>query len=122
MAKKQKEVLDGSGEVLTEEEVEETKTVDDSKEEKRLAKAEQKALAKEEKEKNAKNKEKKKKGKGRLVKATKETMSELKKVTWPTFGDVVKKTGVVIAFVLIMGVFLYGINTLLGWLVGLLFS
>ncbi|MBP5307521.1 MAG: preprotein translocase subunit SecE [Clostridia bacterium] len=31
----------------------------------------------------------------------KEVFSELKKVTWPTFGKVVKQTGVVIAVVLV---------------------
>lgn len=72
--------------------------------------------------KNDKKKEKKKKDKsnGGIAKKIKETMSELKKVTWPTFGEVCKKTGIVIAFVLIFGLFLFGINTLLGWLVGLL--
>ena len=77
-------------------------------------------------DKNSKEDKKKKKSKdakekkGGLVKKTKETVSELKKVTWPTFGEVVKKTGIVIAFVVIFGVFLFGVNTLLGWLVGLL--
>lgn len=70
------------------------------------------------KEKDKKKKEKK--SKGGLGKKTKETVSELKKVTWPSFGDVVKKTGVVIAFVLIFGLFIYGVNTLLGYLAGLL--
>ena len=56
----------------------------------------------------------------KTAKRIKETTSELKKVTWPTFGEVVKKTGIVIAFVLIFGLFLYGVNTLLGWLVSLL--
>ena len=72
--------------------------------------------------KNDKKKDKKKKDKsnGGIAKKTKETMSELKKVTWPTFGEVCKKTGIVIAFVLIFCLFLFGINTLLGWLVGLL--
>ena len=46
--------------------------------------------------------------------------SELKKVTWPTFGEVVKKTGIVIAFVVLFGLFFYGVNALLGWLVTLL--
>lgn len=67
-----------------------------------------------------KNSKKKKEKKGGLVKKTKETASELKKVTWPSFGDVVKKTGVVVAFVLLFGIFIFGVNTLLGWLVGLL--
>ena len=76
------------------------------------------------KNKNSKEKDKKKKQpkekKGGLVKKVKETSSELKKVTWPTFGEVVKKTGVVIAFVVIFAVFLFGVNTLLGGLVNLL--
>lgn len=67
--------------------------------------------------KKSKKKDKEKKSFGRRIK---EIMSELKKVTWPTFPDVVKKTGIVIAFVLIFGVFLFGVNTLLGWLSGLL--
>lgn len=67
-----------------------------------------------------KKKEKKKKEGSKIVKKTKETVSELKKVTWPSFGEVVKKTGIVIAFVVIFGLFLFGVNTLLGWLVGLL--
>ncbi len=66
-----------------------------------------------------KNKQKKER-KGGIGKKTKETISELKKVTWPSFGEVVKKTGIVIAFVLIFGLFIYGVNTLLAWLVGLL--
>ena len=76
-------------------------------------------------EKQAKAKDKKKKKdkterRGGLVKKTKETMSELKKVTWPTFATVVKKTGIVIAFVLIFAVFLFAVNTVLGGLVNLL--
>ncbi len=66
-----------------------------------------------------KNKQKKER-KGGIGKKTKETISELKKVTWPSFGEVVKKTGIVIAFVLIFGLFIFGVNTLLAWLVGLL--
>ena len=54
------------------------------------------------------------------MKKTKETMSELKKVTWASFGDVVKKTGVVIAFVIIFGILIYGIDTLVGFLSSLL--
>ncbi len=41
----------------------------------------------------------------------KEVFSELKKVTWPTFGKVVKQTGVVIA---VVAVFLVAI-TLMDW-------
>ena len=79
------------------------------------AKTEQKNQDKKKDKKKKQPKEKK-----GLIRKTKETASELKKVTWPTFGEVVKKTGIVIAFVLIFGVFLYGVNTLLGYLSGLL--
>lgn len=73
--------------------------------------------------KNKKDKDKKKKDKKNkkgLIKKTKETASELKKVTWPTFGEVVKKTGIVIAFVVIFGLLIFGIDTLLGFLSRLL--
>ena len=74
---------------------------------------------KKDKDKNKKKKKEKKERRG-FGRRVKETASELKKVTWPTFGEVVKKTGIVIAFVLIFGLFLYGVNYLLGGLVNLL--
>ena len=52
----------------------------------------------------------------------KETKSELKKVTWPTFGQVVKRTGVVLAVVIIFTLVVFGIDSLLGWLYRLLLS
>ena len=81
------------------------------------------AVQREEKNKKIDNKtkaKKKEKKQSKIAKTTKETVSELKKVTWPTFGEVVKKTGIVIAFVVIFGLFIYGVNTLLAWLTGLL--
>lgn len=44
----------------------------------------------------AKPKEKKKRGR-----VFKETFSELKKVTWPSFGTVVKQTGIVLGVVVL---------------------
>ena len=81
-------------------------------------KADNKALDKNKKDKDKKKKDKKNK-KG-LIKKTKETASELKKVTWPSFGEVVKKTGIVIAFVVIFGLLIFGVDTLLGFLSSLL--
>ena len=49
-----------------------------------------------------------------------ETASELKKVNWPTAGSVIKKTGIVLAVVLIFAVVLFGIDRLLSWLFELL--
>lgn len=69
------------------------------------------------------NKNKKKTNKDNpnsLGKKIKGTASELKKVTWPKFSEVVKQTGVVLAFVAITVVLLLGVNSLLGWIFGLL--
>lgn len=70
--------------------------------------------------KNAKNSKKKPKEKGKLKRKAKETISELKKVTWPTFGEVCKKTGVVLVVVLIFAVVIFGMDYGLGALVNLL--
>lgn len=69
-------------------------------------------------------KEKKQKDKkpGKIGTKLKETKSELKKVTWPTFGQVVKRTGVVLAVVIIFTLVVFGIDSLLGWLYRLLLS
>ena len=44
---------------------------------------------------------------------TKEVFSELKKVNWPTFAQVAKKTGVVLVVVLVFAAALLGIHKLL---------
>ena len=66
------------------------------------------------------NKKQKEHKQSKVGKKIKETASELKKVTWPTFGSVLKKTGVVLAVVLIFAVVLFGIDRLLSWLFELL--
>ena len=56
----------------------------------------------------------------RMGRKFKEVFYELKKVTWPSFGKVVKATGVVIAvvvaFLIVFTAINYGLNTLLGLL------
>ncbi|MBQ8844496.1 MAG: preprotein translocase subunit SecE [Clostridia bacterium] len=71
------------------------------------------------KDKNGKKK-KQNKNKVSITQSVRGTMSELKKVTWPTFKEVVKRTGVVLVFVLVFGVLIFGIDSLLGFLVKLL--
>ncbi len=85
-------------------------------------KPQQKQNAKKDDKSNKKQDKKKTKVKkpSKTAKRIKETTSELKKVTWPTFGTVVKKTGVVLAVVLIFAVVLFGIDRLLSWLFELL--
>lgn len=98
------------GDLVTEDKV--------SKKDKKSKKDEKSVDAKDAKK--DKKKDKKKDNKKSLIKKTKETASELKKVTWPSFSEVVKKTGIVIAFVVIFGLLIFGVDTLLGWLVSLL--
>ena len=69
-----------------------------------------------------KKKDKKEKGQNKIAKKTKETFSELKKVSWPTFGQVVKKKGGVLAVVIMFREVLFGIDYLLGLLFDLLTS
>ena len=105
------------------EEAEKAETVEekkDAKSEKSDKTAEKSKVEEKKKQKDKNKKGKKKENKKGLVKKTKETASELKKVTWPTFGDVVKKTGIVIAFVVIFGLLIFGVDTLLAFLSGLL--
>ena len=86
------------------------------------SKVEEKAKNKDSKDKKVdkKGKKEKVKEKGKLARKARETTSELKKVTWPTFKDVVKRTGVVLAVVVIFAVILFGIDSLFGFLFGLL--
>ncbi len=56
----------------------------------------------------------------KLARKTKETVSELKKVTWPSFGKVCKQTAIVLGVVLFFTVILFGIDRLLAWLYSLL--
>lgn len=67
------------------------------------------------KEKPTKVKKEKKFGKG-----VKSTVAELKKVTWPSFGKVVKQTLIVLGVVVFFTVILFGIDRLLSLLFNLL--
>ena len=67
----------------------------------------------------AKKKEKVKKP-NKVAKALKDTGNELKKVTWPKFKEVVKQTGIVLAFVVICALVLMGIDKLCELLTNLL--
>lgn len=58
----------------------------------------------------------KKAKKGGLGKKLKESLSEIKKVSWPTFGKTVKQTGMVIGVVAVCTLLLFGVDRLLGWL------
>lgn len=51
---------------------------------------------------------------------TKETISELKKVSWPTFGKTMKQTGMVLSVVAVFMLVTLGIDSLLSWLLKLI--
>jgi len=93
---------------------EEGLTKEQIKEQKAAAKEAKKAEKEALKKKQAKKANKEKKGgAGRRLK---ETVSELKKVSWPSFGTVVKKTGVVLTVVVIFTIVLFGFDFVLGLL------
>ena len=55
----------------------------------------------------------------RMGRKLKETFSELKRVTWPSYPKVLKSTGVVLVVVLVFLVAVTGINFFLQWLLDL---
>ena len=65
---------------------------------------------------------KQKKAKEPKQNKVKETVAELKKVTWPTFPKVVKNTLLVLGIVVLFTVVLFGIDFGLSWLYRLLTS
>ena len=74
------------------------------------AKKADKVVVKKEKNKKKTKAEKKPSKVGKMIK---ETGSELKKVTWPTFKETVKRTGVVLAVVIFFGVVLLAFDYIL---------
>lgn len=106
-------------EVLVENETTEEVQAEPVKEEKTIENKKDKNKDKDNK-KSKKNAQKNVKEKGSLKRKAKETISELKKVIWPTFGEVVKRTGIVLVVVLIFAVVIFGIDIGLGELVKLL--
>jgi preprotein translocase subunit SecE len=49
-----------------------------------------------------------------------EAIAETRKVVWPARKETVQTTGIVVAFVLVMAVFLWIVDTILAWMVELL--
>jgi preprotein translocase subunit SecE len=41
-------------------------------------------------------------------------------VSWPTRKETIQTTGIVFAFVVVMALFLFGVDTLLAWIIKLL--
>ena len=73
--------------------------------------------AKDVKKKKEKDKPKKP---NKVAKAMKDTGNELKRVEWPKFKQVVKQTSVVLVFVIVFALVLFGFDRLCSWLTSLL--
>lgn len=71
--------------------------------------------------KKEKKKEKKPK-EHKVARKVKETTSELKKVSWLSFGQVCKRTGIVVGFVFLSALVLFGIDRLLSLLYNLIIN
>ena len=121
MAKKKVQPIeDDKKEVVVEEKINTSEVKEDnSKKAKKVAKVEKDNKA-DKKVKDVKvdkkSKSKPKKDKKSLKKKAQEIMSELKKVSRPSFGKVVKNTCVVIAVVAICTLLLFGVDNLFGLL------
>ena len=59
--------------------------------------------------------------KGRnFIEFAKESRTEVRKVVWPTRQEAIQTTGIVLVATLIMSLVLWGIDSLLMWIVGLI--
>jgi len=72
-----------------------------------------------EKDKKQKAKKQAKESKPKTSKV-KETFSELKKVSWPSFGKTVKQTGAVLVVVILFMLVILGIDSLVSFLINLI--
>jgi len=66
-------------------------------------------IKQEQKAEKVKRKEKKKDRVG-IIKRLRDMFGELRKVRWPTFGETVKQTGVVLGVVLVFAIVVFGID------------
>ena len=57
-----------------------------------------------------------------ISKFFRETKSEAKKMVWPTPQSVFRNTGVVLATIIVIGLFVFGLDTLLVNLLGLIMN
>ena len=56
---------------------------------------------------------------GALWQLLKSSRTEIRKVVWPTRQETTQTTLIVVVFVFIMALILWGIDSVLGWLVGM---
>ena len=52
----------------------------------------------------------------KVAESLKNTGKELKRISWPKLIDVIKQTGIVLVFVIVFAVVIFGFDRLCGWL------
>ncbi len=57
---------------------------------------------------------------GKIATYFRELKSEFKRISWPSFKQVKNNTGIVIAFIIILGVFIAIVDFIFNWLITLL--
>ena len=57
---------------------------------------------------------------GRIATYFRELKSEFKRISWPSFKQVKNNTGIVIAFIVVLGVFIAIVDFIFNWLISLL--
>ena len=120
VAKVEESVVENNVDVLENENVVENVSKTQSTEtEKKDTKKEKVVEVKAKDVKKKKDKDKPKKP-NKVAKAMKDTGNELKRVEWPSFKQVVKHTSVVLVFVIVFALVLFGFDRLCSWLTSLL--
>ncbi|WP_343252289.1 preprotein translocase subunit SecE [Ligaoa zhengdingensis] len=56
----------------------------------------------------------------KIAKSFRDTKGEVKKIVWPTKSSIINNTIVVIVCCVIIGIFIWGLDALLSWLVQVL--
>ncbi|MBE6837884.1 MAG: preprotein translocase subunit SecE [Ruminococcus sp.] len=74
-------------------------------------------MAKDSSAKSSKNEKAKAKKQNKVVKYFKDLKGELKKVVWPSKKTVVNNTGIVLVVMLVVGLFLAGVDTGVGFII-----
>ena len=59
---------------------------------------------------------------GRMIKSMKATKSEFKKVVWPTKKQLINNTVIVIAALVVIGLIIFGLDTLFSYLAKLVIT
>lgn len=101
-------------------------SIDENASAAKVEKLDKKAIKAKAEETKAKKESKKNKAKKAKANAepkrnrVKETFSELKKVTWPSFGKTMAQTGMVLGVVAIFAVLVFGVDALLIWIFSLI--